>query len=343
MSTVPAAALPTTSPRIPWWLWLNVLSLDAPIVAVLWQAALARSHKVVLMPEVYKALFLAVWLIYMLDRVLDGFCIKDTQKGSVRHEFYRRNRWVFLLAVIPFGTVSLLLFAASALPAGVMWRGVALGFVVALYLLHYAARGHRPLYVIGNVLACAVGGFVLWVLPLPVHYKWIYGTVLAALLMLAFTKRANGGMRLLPKELLCGFLFAMGCSLAVHFHTGDAGAFWFSLETLLLAFLCTLNCIAISCYERGTDMHHDRDALAQTWPQIARVYPALLLTLAALAVFAVTRHVPQELLLFGFAILLSTLLLGVVHQLAKRLSPDLAHVLADAALALPMMWLVFAA
>jgi hypothetical protein len=60
---VSAAAASSSPSRIPWWLWPNVLSLDAPLVAVLWQAALAKVHHVAIMPGLHVALFLAVWLI----------------------------------------------------------------------------------------------------------------------------------------------------------------------------------------------------------------------------------------------------------------------------------------
>ena len=331
-----------SSPRIPWWLWLNVMSLDAPLVAVLWQAALARAHKVTLMPAVHLVLFLAVWVIYMLDRVLDGFSMPQAAKLSVRHDFYRRNRWLFLLLVIPFGVVTLLLLATTAIPSGILWRGAALAFVVGLYLLHYAARGHRPIYILGNMMACFLGGMVLWLLPLPPHFKMLFGTALFALLVLAVSGRLQGGFRLVPKELLCGYLFAVGCTLSVNFFTGDLHAHPFSMETLMLALLCAVNCIAISFYERETDAHNDRDAMSQTWPGVGRAYPTLLLVVAAVAVASLSRRLPMELLLYSVAVLLSTLLLGVLHRVAKRMAPEMAHVLADAAVALPMALLVFA-
>lgn len=319
-----------------------MLSLDAPLVAVLWQAALAKAHKVAIMPSLHITLFLAVWLIYIVDRVLDGFSMKNAPRVSARHAFYQRNRWLYLLFVIPSAGVMLFLLAVTAIPEGILWRGIALAFVVALYLLHYTARGHRVIYVVGNLVACAIGGFVLWVLPVPVHYKLIYSTVLVSLLTLAFVDRDGVGLRLLPKEMLCGFLFAVGCSLSVHFFTGDSQAVWFSFETLMLALLCALNCIAISCYEHEADAENDPNAITRTWPHIAQVYPTLLLTAVVLAVFALGRRMPFELLIYSVAVLLSTLLLGVVHHLAKRMTPDLAHVLADAAVVAPMALIVVA-
>ena len=111
----------------------------------------------------------------------------------------------------------------------------------------------------------------------------------------------------------------------------------------MLALLCALNCTAISCYERETDACSDPNAITRTWPEIARVYPTLLLTLAAIAVYALIQRVPfTALLLYPAAILLSTVLLAVLHRFARRFTPDLAHVLADAAVVVPMALILVA-
>lgn len=340
MSTAAAASSP---PRIPWWLWPNVLSLDAPLVAVLWQAALAKVHHITIMPALHITLFISVWLIYIVDRVLDGFSMRGASRVSVRHAFYQRNRWLYILFVIPVATVLLALLALTAIPEGIFWRGVGLGFVVALYLLHYAARGHKWIYLAGNVFACGLGGLALWILPLPVQWKLAYSAVLLFLFSHSLIGRTRVGHRLLPKELLCGFLFAIGCSMSVGFFSGEAYSGSFLLDTLMLALLCTLNCMAISCYERETDACSDPNAITRTWPGIARAYPALLLTLAVIAVAALIQRVSfTTVLLYPAAILISTLLLALVHRFAKRVTPDLAHVLADAALVTPMLVILVA-
>jgi hypothetical protein len=319
------------------------LSLDAPLMAVLWQAALAKVHHIVLMPALPIALFLAVWLIYIVDRVLDGFSMGHSPRVSVRHAFYQRNRWLYVLFVIPVAAVLLALLGLTAIPEGILWRGVALGFVVALYLLHYAARGHKWIYLAGNMAMCAVGGFVLWALPVPLHWKVVYSVVLFGLLLHSLVGRANPGHRLLPKELLCGFLFAVGCSMSVNFFTGEYQGVWFSLDIVMLALLCALNGTAISCYEREADACSDPNAITRTWPDIARVYPALLLTLAVIAVYALIERFSFTVLLFyPAAILLSTVLLAVLHRFARRFTPDLAHVLADAAMVIPMALILMA-
>jgi hypothetical protein len=116
------------------WLWPNLLSLDAPLVALLWQILFARCFhaRVDLLPSIL--LVLAVWLIYAADRTLDAW----TGSGArPRHEFYRRHwrtllpLWIFVLAA---GTA----LAWTRLTTELFLRGVALGGAVILYfaLLH---------------------------------------------------------------------------------------------------------------------------------------------------------------------------------------------------------------
>jgi hypothetical protein len=90
--------------RIPIWLWPNVLSLDAPVIAVIWQTFLARCYAVPLRAPAQVALGLAVWAIYLGDRLLDAR--RPAPGGeAARHAFYRRHEraatallWAALLA-----------------------------------------------------------------------------------------------------------------------------------------------------------------------------------------------------------------------------------------------------
>jgi hypothetical protein len=111
------------------WLWPNLLSLDAPLVAVLWQILFARCFRV---PSDFSAaalLVAAVWLIYSADRML------DVRRGAglrPRHWFYRRH-WRVVLVI--WGVV----FAAAAssswwiLPRWLFGRGLLLLAAVAVY------------------------------------------------------------------------------------------------------------------------------------------------------------------------------------------------------------------
>lgn len=116
------------------WLWPNLLSLDAPLVALLWQILFARCFHapINLLPSIL--LVLAVWLIYAADRTLDAW---TGAAARPRHEFYRRHwrallpLWIFVLAA---GTA----LAWTRLTPELFLRGLALGAAVVLYftLLH---------------------------------------------------------------------------------------------------------------------------------------------------------------------------------------------------------------
>src|SRR5665213_2425999 len=123
-SALPVAMKPT---RL--WLWPNLLSLDAPIVAVLWQILFARCFQVPVDGLAALLLLLTVWLIYSADRTLDAW------KGdchSPRHEFYRRWwRQLFPLWMSVLGLTGWL--AAEHLSSGLFLRGVILLAAIGVY------------------------------------------------------------------------------------------------------------------------------------------------------------------------------------------------------------------
>lgn len=327
-----------TNPRVPWWLWLNVLSLDAPLVAVLWQWALAQAYGVKMDPITYSTLGLSVWLIYVVDRVLDTRSVDGDQVLSARHLYYRQHYRFYAWGAIPIVVAFLTYRVFTSLPATLMLRGIGLSFLVGLYLLHFAARGHRTLFIVGSVFASFLGGCILYLLPLPVPYKMVYGMILVSLLYHSIRGDKDTPLRLLPKELLCGYLFAVGCSMSVHFYTLDSEADAFSMATFLLGMLCTLNCIGIACYEKDGDPH----AITHVWPGVGQFYPALLLAFASLVIFEMGKGISGELFYYHVAILTGVALLGAVHGLSKRLPSEMAHVLADLALMLPVFVMLLA-
>ncbi len=94
--------IPSTTANHPWWLWPNLLSLDAPLIAVLWLQLLALSARVHVSPFATLALALVVWMIYVADRLLDGLRGRPSASLSARHQFYQqhRNFWVSLLLAV---------------------------------------------------------------------------------------------------------------------------------------------------------------------------------------------------------------------------------------------------
>lgn len=76
----------------PLWLWPNLLSLDAPIVALVWFYMFQRIWLQYLSWGYSVALFLVVWGIYILDRIIDVKMLApgDPRLGP-RHMFHQKH------------------------------------------------------------------------------------------------------------------------------------------------------------------------------------------------------------------------------------------------------------
>jgi len=95
----------------PWEAW-HLLSLDAPSVAALWACFFARTMRVSLPWHAPLMLALGTWLIYVADRLLDGFLLKPEAQLRLRHLFHARHRLSFLCAAaISSGTLVWLIVA----------------------------------------------------------------------------------------------------------------------------------------------------------------------------------------------------------------------------------------
>jgi hypothetical protein len=117
------------APRI--WLWPNLLSLDAPLVALLWQILFLRCFHATSRPLPSVLLVSVVWLIYAADRALDAWRGSDLRP---RHEFYRRH-WRALLPIWIVVLVATGRFALTSLPFDLFERGA---WLLAAVLVYFA-------------------------------------------------------------------------------------------------------------------------------------------------------------------------------------------------------------
>lgn len=129
---------------VPLWLWPNLLSLDAPIIAVLWQGFLAYRFAIPLRPAGRFVLGLTVWAIYLLDRLLDarkppGFL------EPARHRFYRRHGegMTALLAIVVAADalIALRWLRPAVLHDGLLPLGGVLLYLAAVHLFGDTAQG----------------------------------------------------------------------------------------------------------------------------------------------------------------------------------------------------------
>ncbi len=150
-----ATPLPAATRRqalSPFPLW-HLLSLDAPTVTLLWTLFTARIAQVPLPTPVAIAIFLAVWILYAADRLLDAAHLDPAHSDvpsttlEPRHSFHHRHRKAFMAAI---GAASpTLAWLIPRLPSSDQRLFLAEAIPLAAYflLIHApsTARNQRPL------------------------------------------------------------------------------------------------------------------------------------------------------------------------------------------------------
>ena len=154
------------------WQWLNILNLDAPLVAVLWQLLLTRSLGVTVNRLEPLVLAATVWFLYIADQLLDVLRPEPDGWQPVRKLFYRRYfrvaaalELILAVSILPLAyfllrpstfhgglelSVAVAIYFAAIHAAPVSWRGlwpreaaVALLFAVGTFMPVWFASGKR--------------------------------------------------------------------------------------------------------------------------------------------------------------------------------------------------------
>jgi hypothetical protein len=284
-------------------LW-HLLSLDAPTVAALWTIFIARSVHLALPWTVPAAMFLAVWMIYVADRLLDSRILLSGhwQTGTLatenvpileaRHRFHHRHRNGFLACM-----------AVAAV-------------VLAVLLPRLDPRTLR-LYALLSALL-AVWLLLIHIRPLP----------------------NDEGLRL-PKELAVGIFFSATVFLAT---ISRAPALRMSLLPVgaLFAAVCALNGFYIHAWEHSgerpvahwTTRWSERHLRPLTVAVAALALVTLWLGRERLLPFAAS--IPAAPVI---ACALSAMLFLLLHRLRKRLSAIHLRACADLVLLTPLLLL----
>jgi hypothetical protein len=142
--------------RTPWWQWPSTLSLDAPLVAVLWQELFARKLRVTLDWHDPVLIAFAVWIVYAADRWIEGWRLDLGTVQTRRHEFYIRNRWpVFWTGI--FAIVATTVIAITRLDGREFKAGFILLIPTLLYLFsHQLVHRHHPLRIPKEIVIAAI-------------------------------------------------------------------------------------------------------------------------------------------------------------------------------------------
>lgn len=130
------SSFPPRPIRLPPITWLNLVCLDAPLVAVAWLWLFARTFRIPLQTGNCVALFLTAWLIYLADRLADSTSLKPAFPKSLRQEFCERHREIWVATVV----------LIAGLDAYVIWRTTAW----ATFLVGAVVGGLASIYLVVN-------------------------------------------------------------------------------------------------------------------------------------------------------------------------------------------------
>ncbi len=182
--------------RKPIWLYPNLLSLDAPLVAVAWLYIFAKTWRVVYLPTTtYISLGLVVWVIYVTDRLLDASMNGGTSdRLEARHDFHRKHQKVFRTLAMVAGLIALIM-VVTGLATKIYGYAMFGGLMVAGFftLSVFSSHGPNEIPYTKNVLA---------------GFSFAYGTAMLAYAYTGFESREL----LKSPELIC---FAVLCILNI--------------------------------------------------------------------------------------------------------------------------------
>ncbi len=295
----------------PWWLWPNLLSLDAPLVAVLWQGLFALSAGARIPLAAHVLLGLAVWIIYVGDRLIDATRLDVRFPATERHLFYGRHRREFLVVVL-FVAAGAAVVAGAVLPEALALRGVFLGLLVAGYFGYLAVIRRGAGVLVPKEVLCGI--------------FFAVGTNLAPAYGVSHASAGGSGVLGFFNEGLLGFAEAAR-----------------SLPVAAFALLCALNCTVIAVWESGEDEVQDQAALTHWYGLRGLSFsrPLILLAVAGIVLAIVFRGDPQ--VAVYLCVSASAVGLAVLEKHRGRLSTSARRTLADAALLTPAAALPFLA
>ncbi len=232
-------------------LW-HLLSLDAPAVATLWTWWIARTFHVLLRPAELFCMFLAVWVLYAADRLLDArvLAFRTSLVGlEARHLFHHTHRTAFRIA-IALVCLALAALLPQALAPAELTRFLILGILLIAWFLiihSLAAEARRPLpkeFVVGPFFAAAVFLPASVRAPQILPHLWLPAITFAALctlncLFIAAWERSTPAHRITEASVQavarCAMLLAAAAALCTALPHANAPLMLpVALSTLLL-------------------------------------------------------------------------------------------------------------
>jgi hypothetical protein len=307
-ATRPALALvPPQAPRphrSPLALW-HLLSLDAPTVAALWTFAIARVSGLHLPWTSPAAMFVAVWMLYAADRILDARILDARLLDArplansaapldleERHRFHHRHRRIFLFATLP--------------------------------------------------AACALATLLLMLDPRALHLYALLAALLGAWFLLIHARPSPAAHRL-PKELAVGIFFPAAAFIPTVARLPQLRLELLP-PALLFASICTLNCLFVYAWEHPGPRTHAHWTTRFGTNHLTTLATLLALASAALIITSILHTSPRShaATLLASCTLLSASLLLLLHLRRHHLKSVHLRALADLVLLTPLLILPLA-
>jgi hypothetical protein len=148
-------------------LWLNLVCLDAPLVAICWQWIFARSFHLTTPIGHRAALFLTAWIIYLADRFGDSLSLVTGQPKSVRQQFCLQHQSIWLVTIVCVAVIDVIVVLQAVnyetAVAGAVLGGLTIAYV-AINHAHSEIWETIPVkeFIIGSLFAA---GTLLGVTP----------------------------------------------------------------------------------------------------------------------------------------------------------------------------------
>lgn len=131
---------PRTPQRAGPAVWLNLVCLDAPIVAIVWLWLFAGTFHMPVHPGNAVALFLTAWLIYLADRLVDAASLRVGTPRSLRQDFCLKHREIWISGLVLVVGFDFYVVGRS-IPAATFLAGAVVGILALVYLALNYPRG----------------------------------------------------------------------------------------------------------------------------------------------------------------------------------------------------------
>jgi hypothetical protein len=202
--------------------------------------------------------------------------------------------------------------------------------------LIFTKRHFKPLA--AALAVASVSNLILIIRHVPGNLI-IYGLATAFLLVVYYGIRLKGGARLttlIPREILCGMLFSIGCAITplAYAAPGTSGLqFW--IAVICFGLVCSASCILISIWEREEDLSAGDRSIATISPRITRHISTAIILIGVFSLVQLNSapwRIHLAVALAAFAQLLAL-------RFDNRIQKPILRVLGDAVLLSPVVLL----